>query len=149
MIKLSYKNKVLFYCLLIYLVAQFSFWYMEGLLQPILLITQEIAYIGAIIYSTLLILKKSHSYERRFLINLIAAFFITNLLLLLHWVVVVFYNPEINWKLHGNKYEVDPWYYILYVPMVNFLIALLILSIAYVIKKLLIKKRTVQDSNKS
>lgn len=148
MIKLLYQKKVLFYCLLIYLVAQFSFWYVEGLLQPILLIVQEMAYIGAIIYSTLLILKKTHSYERGLLINLIAAFFITNLLLLLHWVVVVYFNPEINWKLQGNNYEVDPWYYILYVPIVNFLIALLVLSIAYVIEKSWVKKRTVQDTTK-
>jgi len=143
MIKLLSQKKVLFYCLLIYLVGQFLFWYMEGLLQPILLIAQEVAYVAAIFYSTLLIAKKAESNKWGLLVNLIVVFFIINLLLFLHWIVVVYLNPEINWRLQGNNYEVDPWYYILCVPIVNFLIALLVLSIAYVIEKSWVKKRTV------
>ena len=134
---------MLFYCILTYLAGQFSFWYLEGFFQPVLLITQQIAYFIAIVLGVLLLVKKSELDNKQLISYLLFVFFLVNLLLLIHWVVVVFLNPEINWKLEENNYEVDPWYYILYVPIVNFIIAFVVLVIAYVIGEAVANKKNI------
>lgn len=143
MIRLLKDNKMLLYCLSIYLAGQFLFWYMDGLLHPVLLIAQEIAYFIAIILGVRLLVRSSYSGRKHIICSLLIALFSVNLLLLIHWVIVVYLNPEINWKLQGNNYEVDPWYYILYLPIINFLLAFLILVVTYVICKLAASKKVI------
>jgi hypothetical protein len=136
MIKLFYQRKVLFYSLTIYLLGQSFVWYSQAEFQPILLIVQQVSFFIAIVYSIRMIFSQTLIDRGKQFKNLISIFLTVNLLLLLHWVVTVYFDPEINWKLQGNNYEVDPWYYILYLPAVNFLIALLTLTGAFLVQKL-------------
>ncbi len=133
MIKILRDNKVLFFCLLVYLVGQIMFWHVQGSFQAFLILLQELAYLVAVIYGCCF-LKKTRLRNNIFWANLFRLFFIVNVLLFLYWWYVVHLNPEINWKLQGNDYEVDPWYYVIYIPIINFTIAFLFLIVAYLIK---------------
>lgn len=131
--KLLKENKYFNICLLAYLIGQLTFWFIGSILQPILLLGHELLYIIAIVISCLLIVKKSSKKKIKLLGQILLIFLLTNLVLFLFWIFIVYLNPDINWKLQGNDYEVDPWYYILYLPCINFLLAVLILSTVFLI----------------
>ncbi len=134
--KLLKSNKYLSICLLAYLIGQISVWYIAGLLQPIILVGHELLYIIAIGISCLLFIKKTSNNTIKLWWEILLIFFVTNLILFFYWIFTVYLNPEINWQLQGNEYEVDPWFYILYLPGVNFLFAFLAISIAFLYSSL-------------
>ncbi len=123
------RNKYFSICLLAYLIGQLSVWYVAGVLQPIILFAHELLYVISIIISCLLLMKKASNNRMKLWWQILLIFFVTNLILFFYWIFTVYLNPEINWKLQGNDYEVDPWYYILYLPGINCLLAFLIISI--------------------
>lgn len=134
--KLLKGNKYFSICILAYLIGQLSIWYIGGVLQPIILVGHELLYIIAIVISCLLLVKKSSNNKKKLWWQILLIFLVTNLLLFLYWIFTVHLNPDINWKLQGNDYEVDPWYYILYLPGINFLLAFLIISIVFLYSSL-------------
>lgn len=134
--KLLKGNKYFSICLLAYLIGQLSVWYIGGVLQPIILVGHELLYIIAIVISCLLLVKKSSNNKMKLWWQILLIFLVTNLLLFLYWIFTVHLNPDINWKLQGNEYEVDPRYYILYLPGINFLLVFLIISIVFLYSSL-------------
>jgi hypothetical protein len=129
------KNRYLLILLSVYCTTQILIWFVWSFLQPILIIAQEFFYFVAIILSVMTIVKEIDQRIRRkaFFISLMAFLFF-NFILLMFWIPTVQFNPEINWKLQGNLYEVDPWYYAIYIPIVNFLLASLITLLVFLIK---------------
>ncbi len=130
--KLLKENKILLYCLLVYLLGQVLVWYVyNNTLERIVLIVHELAYIIAIIVGCWLLIRKSSINKLKLWLNILLLFFLVNLLLFVYWIFKVYLNPDINWELQGNEYEVDPWYIILYLPVINFGIAFLLVSLAF------------------
>lgn len=143
--KLLKENKILLYCLLIYFLGQLLVWYLSNNnLERIVLLGQELSYIIAVGISCWLLLRKASSDKVKRWLQILLIFFLVNLLLFVYWIFKVYLNPDINWKLQGNEYEVDPWYIILYLPVLNFGLAFLLTALAFLYSffksKLLIKK---------
>lgn len=130
--KLLKENKILLYCLLVYLLGQVFVWYVNNnTVERIVLIVHELAYIIAIIIGCWLLIRKLSTNKLKLWLNILLLFFLVNLLLFVYWIFKVYLNPDINWELQGNEYEVDPWYIILYLPVINFGIAFLLTSLAF------------------
>jgi hypothetical protein len=112
------------------------------------LIGHELAYVLALGISSWLIVKKLSVDKRKLWLQILLLFFVVNLLLFIYWIFKVQLNPDINWEFQGNETEVDPWYIILYLPVLNFGLALLVTTLSYLFslftsKPIMIKKGTV------
>lgn len=130
--KLLKENKILLYCLLVYLLGQVLVWYVyNNTLERIVLIGHELAYVIAIIVGCWLLIRKVSTNKLKLWLNILLIFFLVNLLLFVYWIFKVYLNPDINWELQGNEYEVDPWYIILYLPVINFGMAFLLTTLAF------------------
>lgn len=113
--KLLKDNKILLYCLLVYLLGQVLVWYVSSnSLERIVLVGHELAYVAAIGICSWLLLRKRSTEKRKLWLQMLLVFFLVNLLLFIYWIFKVQLNPDINWELQGNETEVDPWYIILY-----------------------------------
>ena len=143
--KLLKGNKNFSVFLFAYLIGQLSVWYINGILQPIILVGHELLYIIAIVISSSLLIKKHSKDKIKLWLQILLIFLGTNLLLFSYWIFTVHLNPEINWKLQGNDYEVDPWYYILYLPCINFMLVFFDITIVFFCSSL---KRNSSRNNK-
>lgn len=146
--RLLKDNKILLYCLLVYLLGQVLVWYVSSNgLERIILIGHELAYVIAIAVSSRLLIRKASTEKRKLWLQILLVFFLVNLLLFIYWIFKVQLNPDINWELQGNETEVDPWYIILYLPIINFGIAVVLTTLAFLFSfftsKSIIKKRQV------
>lgn len=130
--KLLKYNKIILYCLLVYFLGQLLVWYVvDNTLERLVLIGHEAAYITAIVVSCWLLMRKASTNKLKLWINILLIFFLVNLLLFVYWIFRAYLNPDINWELRGNEYEVDPWYIILYLPVLNFGLVFLFTSLAF------------------
>lgn len=138
------KNRYLLILLAAYCITQIMMWFTRGLLQPAFIITQEIFYFAAIILSATRIAKEIDGYVRRKeIFTSLMAFLVFNFILLLFWLPTVQFNPEINWKLQGNLYEVDPWYYVIYIPLLNFVLAAFVVVITFFLRSVIPEKKVL------
>lgn len=130
--KLLKDNKILLYCLLVYLLGQVLIWYVSSnSLERIVLVGHELAYMIAIGVCSWLLIRKASTEKRKLWLQILLVFFLVNLLLFIYWIFKVQLNPDINWELQGNETEVDPWYIILYLPVLNFGLALLLTTLSF------------------
>lgn len=69
----------------------------------------------------------------------LALIFIFNLIVFLVYIPTIHLNPDINWTLKEGGSEVDPYYLLMYIPLINFIagisIILLSLSIKFAVHK--------------
>lgn len=135
--KIILSNKTLFFSLVIYFVGQLLLWYVavESIGQAVLFL-HEGAYLTAIAIGCILLWKSKKLNRIKIFGKLLLLFFVVNFLLFLYWFVNAHMNPAINWHLKGNPGEVDPFYLIIYFPIINFLVVLTIFFLAILIKYL-------------
>lgn len=130
--KLLKDNKVLLYCLLVYLWGQVMVWHIyDNSLGRIIWIVHELAYMITIGVCCWLLIRKASRGKRKLWLQTLLVFFLVNLLLFIYWIFKVQFNPDINWELQGNETEVDPWYIILYLPVLNFGLAFLLTTLFF------------------
>lgn len=125
------KIRFVAYLLGVYILLQLLVFYFYDFLQAITLLLQEVVFISAILISLIKIIREEIGSVKKMTTLISVLFFISNLILFVFWISTVYLDPEINWHLQGNKYEVDPWYYILYLPVLNFLVSFLVVLIFF------------------
>ena len=136
------KNKLLLFSMVAYFLVQLLQGTIPYKLQVLMSILHELLYLLAILIGCIILIKSSMLLRKKVFGNLVLFFFIPNFVLFILWVFTVYLNPKINWKLEQGRTEVDPSYIILYVPIINFSLAFLLILIVFSFKSLFSRKNT-------
>ena len=121
-----FKNRLFIFSILIYFVGQLFIWYGPNRLYRVVLLGHEFFYLIAIFFGTLSLKKSIKYFFISALWQFLLVFFIVNIILFLFWIFKIHLNPEINWTIEHGGNEVDPFYLMLYLPIMNFLIVVII-----------------------
>ena len=134
-----FKHRTVIWLLIIYLLLQLSSLYQR---IGVFVFIYPVIYLIAIIYAAIIISRTMmHSSSLRPFFNLVALFFITNLILFLIYLPTIVYNPEINWRLKGEQ-EQDPMILTAYIPIAFFIISFVALGLTAIFSRIAHSLRT-------
>ena len=124
-------NRQLIWLLVIYILSQIASLYVGAFALIYLLV-----YLMALVAGSRVVYIFTLNKEpvKRLLIPFLL-FLLANLILLLIYIPTLFLNPEINRRLKG-EYDVDPMILQIFVPIIFFLVAMIVLFTVTVITKL-------------
>jgi hypothetical protein len=125
------ENRQLIWLLVIYILAQIASLYVGAFALIYLLV-----YLMALVAGSRVVYISTINKEpaKKLLIPFLL-FFVANLIPGLIYIPTLLLNPEINWRLKG-EYEVDPMILQIFVPLIFFLAAMIVLFTVTVITRL-------------
>lgn len=130
----QYGSTLVFFLMLFHALLQIASLFVTINLGGFFLLIQEIVFFLSLIIFYRLILKETQTSTGRKLIPFLLLFFSINLFLFFFWYKTLANDPEINWRLQEGRNEEDTTYYIMYLPVINFLFFLLTIAIFFLHK---------------